>query len=186
MKRSVGIIPVLALALAAAAPAGDAQAAGKVYKWVDENGVTHYGDAIPPEYSKKTHDVMDERGMKMETVNAGEPAPAPAGVVPKDNRDRALLATYGSVGEIEQVRDRRLGYLDSQNQVSSDRLAALRARLAELEAGGGDQNELVTVRQRIREYEEEIDRRNAEAARIDAEFAADISRYRELKGLPAE
>jgi hypothetical protein len=173
------------IALAALAAPG-AALAGKVYKWVDENGVTHYGDAIPPEYSKKTHDVLNEQGSRVETVNEDKPETAGPGAVPQDNRDRALLATYGSVAEIEQVRDRRTGYLDSQNQVSLDRLAALKSRLAELETGGGDQNELATVRQRISEYDAEIARRNEEKARIAASFDADIARFRELKGLPAQ
>jgi len=180
-KRNASIV-LIALAALAAAPG--AALAGKVYKWVDENGVTHYGDAIPPEYSKKTHDVLNEQGSRVETVNADKPEAAAPGVAPQDNRDRALLATYGSVGEIEQVRDRRLGYLDSQNQVSQDRLGALKTRLGELETGGGDQNELATVKQRIAEYDGEIARRNEEKARIAASFEADIARFRELKGLP--
>ena len=176
---------IVLIALAALAAAPGAALAGKVYKWVDENGVTHYGDAIPPEYSKKTHDVLNEQGSRVETVNAEKPETAAApGVAPQDNRDRALLATYGSVAEIEQVRDRRLGYLDSQNQVSQDRLGALKSRLTELESGAGDQNELATVRQRISEYDAEIARRDEEKARIAASFEADIARFRELKGLP--
>jgi len=185
MTKLNSTILLIALAMLAAAPG--AALAGKVYKWVDENGVTHYGDAIPPEYSKKTHDVLNEQGSRVDTVNADKPeADKAPGIVPKDNRDRALLATYGSVEEIEQVRDRRLGYLDSQNQVSQDRLAALKSRLTELEAGEGDQNELATVRQRISEYDAEIARRNEEKARIAASFDADITRYRELKGLTAQ
>lgn len=181
MNRTRRTVSVLALLCVAMAPG--AALAGKLYKWVDENGVTHYGDAIPPEYSKKQHDVLNEQGMHKETVNAEVKS---AGIQPQDNRDRALLATYGSVAEIEQVRDRRTGYLDSQNQVAYDRLASLRNRLGELETGGGDQNELATVRQRIAEYEAEIGRRDEEKARIAASFEDDIRRFRELKGLTGE
>jgi hypothetical protein len=179
------VVRVIGLVFAAGVLVPGGAMAGKLYKWVDENGVTHYGDAIPPEYSKETHDVLNDQGMKVDTVNAEPEVEAP-GAQPDTSRDRALLATYGSVAEIEQVRDRRIGYLDSQNQVSEDRLAALRARLAEIQTEGGDQNELATVQQRIAEYEGEISRRDDEKARIAASFEDDIARFRELRGLPAE
>ena len=131
-------------------------ATGKVYRWVDENGVVHYGDAIPPEYSKERHEVLDGRGTRV-TVHGEKPeSESPA----RDNRDRALLATYGSVAEIEAVRARR--------QALADNPAAI--------------NELATVEQRIREYDYEISRRNAEIERIREQFAGDILRFEELRG----
>jgi hypothetical protein len=156
-----------------------APAAGKVYRWVDENGKVHYGDAIPPEYSNKQHDIVGDQG-QVTKVHSEQPA-APV----RSDRDRALLGTYASVEEIEQVRDRRTGYLDSQNQVARDRLEALRTRRGELQMESGDGNELATVEQHIVEYEAEIAKREAEMARIGAEFDADIARFRELKGLAA-
>lgn len=160
--------------------AGPAEAAGKVYRWVDENGVVHFGDAIPPEYSRDRHEVLDGRGTRT-TVNEEKPAQQ---VSPeRDNRDRALLATYGSVKEIESLRDRRIGYLDSQNAVAEDRLRNLHARKQDLEGNPAAINELATVEQRIREYDAEIERRSAEMARIRSEFDDDILRFRELKGL---
>lgn len=167
-----------ALATACIAWAGQADATGKVYRWVDENGVVHYGDAIPPEYSKERHEVLDGRGTRV-TVHGEKPeSESPA----RDNRDRALLATYGSVAEIEAVRDRRIGYLDDQNDVAADRLESLRARRQALADNPAAINELATVEQRIREYDYEISRRNAEIERIREQFAGDILRFEELRG----
>ena len=174
----------LALALAAVLAvslAGQALAAGgKIYRWVDENGKVHFGDAIPPEYSKEQHQVVDDRGVRTTVNEQQEAAPAVS------DRDRALLATYGSVAEIEDVRDRRTGYLDSQNDVARDRLTGLQTRQKELEGNPNTINELATVTQRIGEYEAEIARRNQEIERIRGDFEADIRRFRELKGLPQE
>lgn len=179
MRTRNFFLPVLAavLCIAWGVPV---EASGKVYRWVDENGVVHFGDAIPPEYSKDRHDVLDERGTRTTVNEEKAPAPAPE----SDNRDRALLATYGSVADIEALRDRRAGYLESQNAVAEDRLRNLRARRQELEGNPAVVNELATVEQRIGEYDAEIERRNAEIERIRADFASDIARYRELKGLP--
>jgi hypothetical protein len=175
--RSTDFCLLAALLLTCAAWASPAEASGKVYRWVDENGVVHFGDAIPPEYSRERHEVLDGRGVR---VVIHEPKAADSPV--RDDRDRALLATYRSVAEIESVRDRRIGYLDAQNEVVFDRLDFLQARKEELEDNPAAINELALVEQRIREYHAEIERRNAEIGLIRDQFDADILRYRELTG----
>jgi predicted RNase H-like nuclease (RuvC/YqgF family) len=154
--------------------------AQKVYRWVDENGVVHFGDAIPPEYSTQRHEVVDGRGVRT-VVN--EPVQAKATPV-RDDRDRVLLASYGSVAEIEDVRDRRVGYLESQNEVALERLENLRARQAQLDDNPAAMNERMLVERRIGEYDREIERRNGEIERMRAQFDDDIKRFRELRGLP--
>lgn len=174
--------PFLLLACAAMAfVMASSAAAQKVYRWVDEHGVVHFGDAIPPEYSRQQHEVVDSRGVRTTVNPPQETQTAPA----HDDRDRALLATYRTVEEIEAVRDRRTGYLDSQNAVAEARLRGLQQRKAELDGNPAAINELATVEQRIREYDTEIGRRNGEIARIRAQFDEDIARFRELKGLDA-
>ena len=34
----------------------------KLYKWVDNQGVTHYGETIPPEYADKDNVLLDDKG----------------------------------------------------------------------------------------------------------------------------
>ena len=175
--REIFLAVILGLAVAAWVMPAEAQ---KLYRWVDENGVVHFGDAIPPEYSNKPYDIIDSRGVRTRV----HPPPEPADENPvRDDRDRALLITYGSVEEIEDVRDRRAGYLVAQNEVAQGRLDGLRARQERLQGNPAAVNELATVEQRIREYEAEIARRDLEIERIHGEFDADIARYRELRGL---
>jgi len=33
-----------------------------LYKWVDDNGTTHYGETIPPEYADRDHQVLNNEG----------------------------------------------------------------------------------------------------------------------------
>lgn len=167
---------LLGLGVLCASIAVPAAAQGKVYRWVDENGVVHFGDAIPPQYSRERHEILDGRGTRT-TVHDE----APKAIPQRDSRDRALLATYGSVAEIESVRDRRLGYLAAQNAVAIDRLGELRERQQELADNPAAINELATVEQRIIEYDAEIERRDLEIARIRDEFDSDIARFRELR-----
>ena len=30
-----------------------------LYKWVDNNGITHYGETIPPEYADKVFSILN-------------------------------------------------------------------------------------------------------------------------------
>jgi hypothetical protein len=171
------LLAITAMACAVWASPADAQ---RVYRWVDENGVVHFGDAIPPEYSKERHEVLDGRGTR--TVVHEQSSTQK---VVRDDRDRALLATYTTVAEIESLRDRRIGYLDAQNAVAEDRLRNLKARQQELDGNPAAINELATIEQRIREYDAEIARRDGEIGRIRDQFDGDIVRFRELKDLPA-
>jgi hypothetical protein len=166
------------LGMLGASLASPAAAQGKVYRWVDDKGVVHFGDAIPPEYSRERHEVLDGRGTRTTVHDEAPKTPQ------RDARDRALLASYGSVADIEAVRDRRLGYLVAQNEVASDRLGALHTRRQELADNPAALNELATVEQRIVEYDAEIERRDLEIARIRDEFDSDIARFRELRRPP--
>src|ERR1700692_418602 len=63
-----------------AATAGSATENGRtVYKWVDEQGVTHYGDHIPPEYAAQEQHVINAQGVETERIAAqGTPDQAAA------------------------------------------------------------------------------------------------------------
>ena len=61
------------MSLAATALAGTTSTPGsdrKVYEWVDEQGVTHYGDRIPPEYASQEHRVINGHGIEIEHTDA--------------------------------------------------------------------------------------------------------------------
>jgi hypothetical protein len=37
-------------------------AEAKLFKWVDDNGTTHYGETIPPEYANKDATQLNDKG----------------------------------------------------------------------------------------------------------------------------
>ena len=39
----------------------------KLYKWVDDDGVTHYGEVVPPEYANKDKVELDKNGRVVKT-----------------------------------------------------------------------------------------------------------------------
>lgn len=119
----------------------------KVYKWVDEKGVVHYGDAVPPQYADQDKTILNSQGVAVGSIPgkrtpeqlAAEAAQRKAeehareAALQSRQRDQNLLATYLSVEEIEALRDRRAEILDAQARVTSQYLDQLRGRQKQLE-----------------------------------------------------
>lgn len=83
---------------------------GKIIKWVDEKGVTHYGDKMPAQDSGRKNTVLNHQGVVLKendpsknTINPDDPV-----VIEQQRRDHALLASYNSESEIDLARDRNL------------------------------------------------------------------------------
>ena len=45
-----------------------------MYKWVDENGQTQFGDRIPPRYLVKEHEELNEQGVTIKHKEAAKTA----------------------------------------------------------------------------------------------------------------
>ncbi len=65
------------LFLSAAILAADSKNAGKVYRWVDENGEVYYSEKLPPDFEDKKHDELDRRGFVRSTDQTLVPPPRP-------------------------------------------------------------------------------------------------------------
>src|ERR1700677_4646140 len=94
---------VLALPAFVAFPANNGRV---VYKWVDEQGVTHYGDHIPPEYAAQEQHVINSQGVEINRLDAQKTPEQLAAedqkkaeALQNQNRDKNLLNTYASVQE---------------------------------------------------------------------------------------
>lgn len=133
---------VAALACAAAAHAQ------RLYRWIDDAGVVHYSDSVPPEYADRDRNVMNRQGVRI-GFEEGETSPeerarleaqrteddaVALALAEQQRRDRMLLETYLSVQDIEDLRDRRLELIESKVKVTNQYLANLRKRLATLQA----------------------------------------------------
>jgi hypothetical protein len=119
----------------------------RAYRWVDSEGVTHYGDRVPPEYAGSRLSVLNEQGVKINSV-VGTKTPEELAEEERQRqiraeqikkrdaallRDRVLLSTYLSVDEIEALRDRRMELVEGQMRVIQIYLDNLREKLIKLE-----------------------------------------------------
>lgn len=122
-------------------------AQGKLYRWVDDDGVVHYTDHVPPESSHQDREILNKHGIAVGFEQGQLTKEERAEIARVDEeeaqhvrqreeaaaRDRILLDTYLSVEEIEDLRDRRLELLDSQIKVTDLYLGDLKKRLATLQ-----------------------------------------------------
>jgi hypothetical protein len=195
------------IALGAAALAADTSSGRKVYQWVDEHGLTHYGDRIPPEYASQEHRVINGQGIELEHTEAQKSVEQLADdekkkldAVQRANRDRNLLNTYVSVQEIERLRDQRLSLVSDQIKVTGQfldnlnkKMSGLRLASARFKPYSPDPNaprmtdqmaeDLVRVGSDIRTQEENLREKRSEAAAMSHQFDSDIARFKELKGI---
>jgi uncharacterized protein (DUF3084 family) len=189
---------------------GYAQAAeksGRLYKWTDENGKVHYGDMIPPQYSKQERKVLNDQGVEVKTLDA---AKTPEQLAEEErltaqrleqeriaadqaSHDRMLLATFTTEDDMVMTRDGKISAIDGVLRVTRDRiekielsLAELTREAAELERAGKPisdnlHEQILGARGQIQRYLDYIASKRREQEGIRAQFEGDIRRFRELK-----
>lgn len=128
--------------------------AENLYKWVDENGVVHYGDAVPAEASRNERHVLNSQGVtvkvldRQKTIEELNAMAAAAAELERQRhlekeqaeRDRVLMDTYLSAREIEMLRDRRILAIEARVGVTRHYLENLRLEWDELEAEAAKYN----------------------------------------------
>jgi Domain of unknown function (DUF4124) len=176
-----------------------------LYKWTDKEGVTHYGDSIPPQYVKQERRVLNRQAVEVgllegEKTDAERKADAERlrALSNAQHRDRVLITSYVSVDQIKETRDQRLDLIEGQVRVTSQYLETLEGRLKSLRtqalffkpyssSGSADQmpdhlaEDLVLTVRDIRTQERSLATKRAEQDALRTQFQADIDRYLELK-----
>lgn len=180
------------------------------YTWVDDEGVRHYGDKIPAEYADKDKGVVNEHGVivgHIEGKKTEEELEADRKAAElemqkelQQRADRALLATYQNVDEIEMHRDRRVELFQAQSRVTELYLRNLDRRLQQLKHESmrfrpysSDPNAPMVEQKLVREIEEtqstisrhqqNLEKYRQEEAEIIQRFNGDIHRFKNLKGI---
>jgi hypothetical protein len=207
LKNLAWALSILLLLATTSFSAGTPSSGRKLYKWVDEQGVTHYGDHIPPEYASQEQHVINSQGVETERIEAQRTPEQMAAeekkrfeAEQKASRDKNLMNTYASVPEIERLRDQRLTLLADQIKVTSQFLEILNGRMKKLRVASqrfrpyssdpkappmSDQvaEDLVHLDNDIHTQEENLREKRSEEATMSKQFESDIARFRELKGI---
>jgi hypothetical protein len=195
---SIGFICAMALSVSAEA---------KLYKWVDNNGVTHYGEVIPPEYANKDRDTLNKAGLLNKRPEKIDPAAEHAkeeaeqkrniekqAEIEQKRRDSTLLNTYSNEKEIDMARERSLVLINARIDSNKMLIKSTQTTLDELNKEAESRNKTgkkipVSLTRDISQAQSRFDRYTTELAKsekelddVRARFDNDKMLYRKLKG----
>jgi len=174
------------------------------YRWVDEQGVVHYGDNIPPQYANKERTLLNGEGVEVGVLD-GQKTPEQlateardrAALMKQKQHDAFLVTTYTSVKDIEALRDARLDQLKGQRAAVEQYMDSLRVRLSSLQSRAVNfqpyssrpdahrmpddlAEDLVRTVNELHAQTTALAARTEEETTLRAQFQSDIERYREL------
>jgi Domain of unknown function (DUF4124) len=208
-RQALALTLTLALACGVgAALAQNSDKGGIAYRWVDEHGVVHYGDTIPPQYARNSKQILNSEGVQIGQIDA-EKTPqqlaaeehARARRVAQQQHDYFLLSTYTSVKDIESLRDERLAQIDAQQTAAQQYVQSLNSRLNSLQSRAQQfkpyssrpdarrmpddlAQELVQTLSEVHAQDQAIEARTEQEAQVRAQFQSDIERFEALKAEP--
>ena len=206
-----GVLLAVAVGTVGAVHAGDAK--GKSFKkWVDESGVVHYGDQIPPSEVDRGHTDLNVQGIQVETVppvqtieeiqreRELERLRAEQGRLKQqqDAADQVLLRTFRSIDDLVMAREGKVTAIDVVIGVARSNIRRHQAWLQKLmsdaanleRAGKPVPQHLVesidNTERAIRDAYATIVAREQEKNQVRQSFDRDLKRFRQLKDIPAD
>lgn len=181
------------------------------YRCKDARGQTHYSDSMPTECAGQDTEVLSDRGTVVRVIEGARSLAARAERQAVDDaarkereaadlHDRMLIDTYLSIQDIERLRDQRMALLETQLRISEQNIAGLRdrqQRLAEQAKRFRPYNDkpdapplpdhvaedMVNTVNGISVTEQNVTEKRGELKQLQAQFAADIERFKQLKGI---
>jgi len=208
MAHRKSTLPVIAALLLAtlALPA----VAANIYKYVDENGRTVYNSFIPAEYVKNGYTILNEQGQVLQQVpRAATPqelaaqaaakeaeTQALADRIAQEENDKLLIRLYRAPDEIERKRDNTLQQMKTQQDLVGIGLGRATEEVARVQAiidtarkegrepAAGADKKLEAAKADVVKQQAQVDKIEADKAKVIADASSDIIRLRELMALP--
>ncbi len=200
-RAAIVLVAVLIVGAAMLWAAGHARAA--TYRWVDERGVVHYTDRMPPDAVDKASVELNKQGVPIKSTDKAL-TPEQRRAIEQDaertreaarareetaRRDRALVASYTSEAEIDLARNRALQTINSvilSSQAFSEQLTKRKGDVEtkKVESQGKAvavlDRELESIDVELSRQADLVAQKNREVAAITAKYDADKQRWREL------
>ena len=182
-------------------------AEAKLYKWVDDKGVTHYGEVIPPEYTNKSNALLSDQGrlikkkeeiiIKDQRTNEQDEAKKRIdneAMLEQSRKDKALQNTFSNEKEIDLARDRNLHQVESLissiqtlQKAARENLKNYQQEAAERKRTGKKlhaslQADITESENKLAKLQLDLVKAQEKAAAVKASYEADKMRFRELSG----
>ncbi len=151
----------------------EALADKRILKWVDNQGVTHYGDQMPPAAAGKSNQVINKQGVVVQRNNQSTEKEAQQEAnqekLEQERKDSVLLASYTTADEIDLARKRNL----EMENATIDALKSQKANVDDrLNRNIASAQAFVDKRQAVPDYlKEEISIAKTESEKFDKKIA---------------
>ena len=199
-RRQVNRALLLGLALLLAAPM--ASAGSRIKCWVNKDGVRECGQFVPPEYAQQRIEIVNERGIVIEVIEAAKTkeqlakeAAERRRLAEQKRRDQILLNTFTTERDIELARKSRVQAIESIIAITNSNTRSLKASLAKVQKRAADFErageeppkelfeEMDSLKRQIQDNEEFVAKKQRDIIALEKRFDADLKRFRELKGI---
>jgi hypothetical protein len=199
-----GATALVSLLAAWALGIGAAEAA--MYKWVDEKGVTHYTDTMPPDAINKANTQLSPQGVPIKKTDPAVPLEqrkareaeaerqreAAKQQEETAKRDRALLDSYTTDSDIDLAKNRSLRTVEAALASAQAYSAQLTKRKAELTASKAAlagkpvpvslERDLAATDGELKRQADFIALKQKELVTVAARYDADKARWAAIKG----
>ena len=177
-----------------------------MYKWTDDEGKVHYGDRVPPEYSKRERKAINYQGRTIKVYEAAKTPEEKAEAKRLEElearkeklakkraiHDRSLLATYANQEDMIMARDGKISAVESLIQLTQSRISSMQKRLLDLteeaakyERSGKElplslQRQITNLQDQITHNKNFAKDKELEMEGIKRQFESNIRRFSEL------
>jgi chromosome segregation ATPase len=178
-------------------------AEAKLFKWVDKDGTTHYGETIPPEYADRDTKQLDkgrvvDRDDNFDAVKKQSlktDSTADKATLEAKRRDNALLNSYTNENEIDLARDRNLLQIEARVNSYTTLIKSAQDSLDSLLKESDSRtksgrkipqsltDDIAAAEERVNKMKKDLETNKKESETVKARYEADKQRFRELKGL---
>lgn len=182
-----------------------ATASAETYRWVDKDGKTHFGSAVPAEYADLPYDVISKSGLVLRRVEPNSVSPEVQAANEKkeletqkdtqsrqEQSDRLLLIKYQSEEAIEKALELELDQVGYDSMLINKSFANTNAAIIDKVRLAADQQragiavsdaqtaELKKLYRALDIDKNKLAAMDSREEKVRAEFAAILVRYQEL------
>jgi len=180
--------------------------------WKNDLGIRECGSIVPPEYSQKRIEVINERGIVVDVIEPPKTREQllkereqqekrkaeEAARKEQERQDAILLNSYATERDLLMARDTNLRAINGQLDIAGGNLKSLENSLDNLQTQAGNYersgkkppqrliDQIKTTRLQIARKQEVIQKRQQEKDALQEHFDSQIARYRKLKGIKPE
>ena len=190
-------------------PLQAASKGGTIKCWRNDLGIRECGNVVPPEYSQRRIEVLNDRGLVVEVIEppktkeqlekereqAQQHKMEEAARKEQERRDAILLNSYTTERDLLIARDTNVKAAQGQLDIAEGNLKLMQNNLADLENRAGNYersggkppktlvDEIEKTKLQIADKEKVIETRKEEKAAMEQRFNKDLARFRKLKGI---